>query len=534
MRRKRIRWRLLAATVAGSMLLVAGPVLPAMASGGANLATGKTAAASSAAASHKASVINDGDQGTYWESRSSALPEWAQLDLGTTRKIDRVVLRLPAEWQARTQTLAVQGSADGKSFATLAQSAGQRFAPGAGNAVTIDFPATQTRFVRVEITANTGSSRAQLGEVEAYSAGDSSVNLARDRKLTASSTTDSDTARNAGDGNRTSYWESESTDFAQWLQADLGAAVRVNKVVLRLPESWDERTQQITVQGSTNGKDGTDLVASAAYRFAPADDNTVTITFDTTTTRYVRLTITANTGRPAGQLSEFEVYGPASGDTQAPTAPGNLAYAQPATGQIQLTWNASTRQHRRHRLRHLRQRHAAHQRRRATSPTYTDNQPADATVTYYVKATDAAGNQSGRQQHRSPAPGATGDTQAPTRPGDLAYTAARRRPDQADLERRPPTTWASRGYDIYANGTLRASVAGNVTDLHRQPAGTAPRSPTTCGPRTRRATSRPTSNTVTRNGTGDRRRPTSPSASRSRASARRVHVRGGQRQRQQR
>ena len=36
----------------------------------------------------------------------------------------------------------------------------------------------------------------------------------------------------------------------------------------------------------------------------------MTISFPATTTRYVRVNITANTGWPAGQLSEFEVYGP--------------------------------------------------------------------------------------------------------------------------------------------------------------------------------------------------------------------------------
>ncbi len=68
----------------------------------------------------------------------------------------------------------------------------------------------------------------------------------------------------------------------------------------------------------------------------------MTISFTATTTRYVRLNITANTGWPAGQISEFEVYGPSTGDTQAPTAPTNLAFTEPQTGQIRLTWNAST------------------------------------------------------------------------------------------------------------------------------------------------------------------------------------------------
>lgn len=50
------------------------------------------------------------------------------------------------------------------------------------------------------------------------------------------------------------------------------------------------------------------LAGSAGYRFDPASGNTVTITFAATRVRYVRLTFTANTGWPAGQVSEFEVY----------------------------------------------------------------------------------------------------------------------------------------------------------------------------------------------------------------------------------
>jgi hypothetical protein len=50
------------------------------------------------------------------------------------------------------------------------------------------------------------------------------------------------------------------------------------------------------------------VVGSAGYTFDPATGNTVTITFQGTSQRYLRLTFTANTGWPAGQLSELEVY----------------------------------------------------------------------------------------------------------------------------------------------------------------------------------------------------------------------------------
>ena len=47
---------------------------------------------------------------------------------------------------------------------------------------------------------------------------------------------------------------------------------------------------------------------AATYTFDPAADNTVTVTFPATTQRYVRTTVTANSGWPAGQLSDFQVW----------------------------------------------------------------------------------------------------------------------------------------------------------------------------------------------------------------------------------
>ena len=77
-----------------------------------------------------------------------------------------------------------------------------------------------------------------------------------------------------------------------------------------LPPStaWGTRTQTITVQGSADGSTYSTLAASAGYTFNPASGNTVTVTFPAAAVRYVKLTFTANTGWPAGQLSELQVY----------------------------------------------------------------------------------------------------------------------------------------------------------------------------------------------------------------------------------
>ncbi|MFJ9037114.1 discoidin domain-containing protein [Streptomyces sp. NPDC102406] len=436
------------------------PVLPAQAGGGPNLAAGAPTRASSANGEYGAAKVTDGNAATYWESSGSDLPQWVQADLGAAARVDEVVLRLPGAWESRSQTLSVQGSADGTSFDTLKASASYTFAPGSGNTVTVSFAATQTRYLRIVVSANTGWRAAQLSELEVHGAGESSVNLARGKTFTASSTTQTYAAANAGDGDVASYWESRNDALPQWVQVDLGASVRVNRVVLRLPSGWETRAQTLTLRGSTNGTDFQDLVASKAYEFTSAGGQAQTLSFDTVTTRYVRVLVTANSRQPAGQFSEVEVYGPASGDTEAPGAPADLAYTEPATGQIKLTWKAATDN-----VKVTGYDIYADGTLRASvdgaTLTYTDTQPTSATLTYFVRAKDAAGNQSANSNSVT-RKGASGDTQAPTAPGNLAFTEA--------VKGQVKLAWQASAdnvkvtaYDIYANGTLLKSVAGDVT-----------------------------------------------------------------------
>jgi hypothetical protein len=115
-------------------------------------------------------------------------------------------------------------------------------------------------------------------------------------------------AANAVDGNAASYWESANNAFPQALTVDMGASFSINRVVLKLPSTWGARTQTVTLSGSTDNVTYTTIAASAGYVFDPASANTVPINFAATTRRYLRLSISANTGWPAGQISELEVY----------------------------------------------------------------------------------------------------------------------------------------------------------------------------------------------------------------------------------
>jgi hypothetical protein len=134
--------------------------------------------------------------------------------------------------------------------------------------------------------------------------------LALTKPVSASGYTQTYVPSNAVDGNTSSYWESTDNAFPQWFQVDLGAVTSISRIVMDLPPSsaWGARTQTLQIQGSSDGSAFTTIAGSQGYSFDPATGNTATATFGATPVRYVRLTFTANTGWPAGQLSELQVY----------------------------------------------------------------------------------------------------------------------------------------------------------------------------------------------------------------------------------
>ncbi|MEN3308246.1 MAG: hypothetical protein V7603_4448, partial [Micromonosporaceae bacterium] len=497
MHRNQRAWSVAAAFVAG-LLVTAVPVAPAAAAGGPNLAAGKPTSASSSNGQYVTANLNDGNPSTYWES-AGAFPQWAQIDLGSATSIDQVVLKLPASWGARTETLSLQGSTDNAGFSTIVAGTGYTFNPASSNVVTVNFGATTTRYVRVNITANTGWSAGQLAEFEIYGASGASGNLAQGRTMSASSSTQTYAPGNANDGNQSSYWESASNAFPQWLQVDLAASVSVTKVVLKVPASgWNARTETLSVQGSTDNASFTTVVAPAGYVFDPATGSTVTITFAAATLRYLRVSITANTGWPAGQIAELEVYGPSTGDTQPPTAPSGLAFTESTPGQVVLTWHASTDN-----VGVTGYDVYANNTLQSSVPggalTYTDTEPLSATVTYVVRARDAAGNQSGNSNSVT-RPGQTGDTQAPTAPSALAYT----QPQAGQIR----LAWGAStdnvgvsAYDVYRDGSLLSSVGGGVLSYTDSQPDTATVSYYARARDAAGNVSAP-SNTVTRTGTG--------------------------------
>ncbi|MGA5036381.1 discoidin domain-containing protein [Streptomyces capoamus] len=188
---------------------------------------------------------------------------------------------------------------------------------GAAGVYNCPYPANSGSFTLTDAGGNSGwsstwsdcSSWPQPGQGNPEP--DPGRNLAKGRPATATGSQDVYTPGKAVDGDANSYWESANNAFPQSLTVDLGSSYAVRRLVLKLPPSaaWGARTQTVTVLGSTDGSGYATVVGPQGYRFDPATGNTATVALPGgTNLRYLRLTVSANTGWPAGQFGEVEAY----------------------------------------------------------------------------------------------------------------------------------------------------------------------------------------------------------------------------------
>ena len=135
----------------------------------------------------------------------------------------------------------------------------------------------------------------------------------------------------------------------------------------------------------------------------------------------------------------------------------------------------------------------------ASALTYTDNEPDTLTAAYFVRAHDAAGNQSGNSNTVTRT-GQTGDQTAPTSPGNLAVTT----PTSGTVK----LTWTAStdnvgvtSYVVYRNGAIDTSVSGSTLTYSESQPDTATVTYYVVAKDAAGNQSQP-SNTVTRTGTG--------------------------------
>ncbi|EFM11240.1 coagulation factor 5/8 type domain protein [Paenibacillus curdlanolyticus YK9] len=249
-----VAWSLVL-TMLISSLFVVGPAQSASAAGGTNLALGKTVTASGQSQTYAPSNVRDSNQATYWESANFTFPQWVQVDLGAATSIDQIVLKLPAGWETRTQTLAVQGSTDGSNFTNIVGSAGYVFNPAvSNNTVTINFTAASTRYVRLNVTANTAWPAAQFSEFEIYGAGGGTTNpapagsyQAESAALSGGAKVNTDHAGFAGTGFVDGYWtQGATTTFT----VNVATAGNYNSTLKYANASGGSKTLSVFVNGT--------------------------------------------------------------------------------------------------------------------------------------------------------------------------------------------------------------------------------------------------------------------------------------------
>ncbi|MEC0229580.1 galactose-binding domain-containing protein [Paenibacillus alba] len=314
-----------------ALLLTQVSLLPSRSSAATNLALTKSVTASGHNDVYVETNVNDGNQASYWESTNNAFPQWVRVDLGSANTINQVVLKLPAGWGTRSQTLSVMGSTDDVNYSVLVAANTYTFDPANSNAVTINFTGTSARYVKINVTANSGWVAAQLSELEIYGSTSTPTptptvtptptptptppggtsNLALGKPIVANSSVFSFIATNANDGNTATYWEGAGGSYPNTLSVDLGANASISSIVLKLnPDTaWGNRTQNIQVLGHDQSRSTfTNLAAAADYSFSPSTSNKITIPL-TATASAVQLKITSNTGASAGQVAEFEIMG---------------------------------------------------------------------------------------------------------------------------------------------------------------------------------------------------------------------------------
>ncbi|MFC0110696.1 discoidin domain-containing protein [Kibdelosporangium aridum] len=306
------------------------------------LSQGKTTTASSIENdATTAASATDGNPATRWSSQFSD-PQWIQVDLGGTARIDGIIL----SWEAAyASAFRIQTSGDGSSWSDIYSTA-----TGTGGTQTLAVNGNG-RHVRVLATTRATGWGYSLWEFQVFgeltTAPPTGTPISEFKQVTASSWEGGNAPAAALDGRTTTRWSSQFSD-TQWIRVDLGGPAAINQVKLvwegayakgyRI-ETSNDTTTWTPIHTTTNGTGGTETLNISG------------------TGRYIRMLGTARATGYGYSLWEFQVFGTVdttttkppllSPPTKAPGNTGRFALTAPADGAMitttrrpALSWNA--------------------------------------------------------------------------------------------------------------------------------------------------------------------------------------------------
>lgn len=300
-----------------------------------NLAQGKAISASSYADVYAATNANDGNQATYWESQNNAFPQSLTLDLGAATSVNQVKLKLPSAWGARTETLSVLGSVDGSSFSTIKASQGYSFDPNSSNTVAISFADTNARYVRVQVTGNSGWAAGQFSEFEVYGAATNNTRDAFSLLQAESFDTMSgiQTENTADTGGGANVGWIDNGDWLQLKNVDFGSGAASVKARVASDHSGG------TIELHLDSISGT-LIGTVDLGYTGGWQTWVTQTANATASGKHDLYLVFKGTATGGLFNLNWIQFDSAGVPTLPTVPQGLSSTGVTTSSVSLAWNS--------------------------------------------------------------------------------------------------------------------------------------------------------------------------------------------------
>jgi hypothetical protein len=290
-----------------------------------------------------ASNAGDGSASTRWTTgSSSAAGQWYQADMGAAKTFSEIILDQGTSTNDYPAGYEVVVSNDGMNWgAPVATGSGT-----AGVATFITFPQQTARYIRVRRTGAVGSYWS-IHEFRVYGVPEAIQYLNRAGwSYSASVSSGTTPAANAGDGNATTRW---STGVAQangqWFQIDMGASATVGQLILDQGTSTNEYPAGYQVKVSADGVNWGNAIMSGV-----GANGLTTINLPPQTVRYVRITQTG-TSTNGWSINEINAVGsPAlalsrTGWVTSASATGSgTAAANVLDGSLGTKWNSGVNQ----------------------------------------------------------------------------------------------------------------------------------------------------------------------------------------------
>ena len=232
---------------------------------------------------------NDGDLSSAWFATGEDNQWWA-VDLGAAKKIDKVVVK----WEgAFASGYAIQVSVDNVNFTTVFSTT-----TGAGGNTSHSFDPKDARYVKLLLTKKGTPWEITFYELEVYT----SVNLALNKAASSSrplNAANRPPEARGNDGDLSSAWFATGEDN-QWWAVDLGAAKKIDKVVVKWEGAF---ASGYAIQVSVDNVNFTTVFSTTTG----AGGNT-SHSFDPKDARYVKLLLTKKGTPWEITFYELEVY----------------------------------------------------------------------------------------------------------------------------------------------------------------------------------------------------------------------------------